>query len=86
MTGRWSRTFEGRIAELTGAAHCVAVSSGTVGLQLAARALGFTGEVIVPSFTFVATAHAMSWIGLTPVFCDIDRRTHTIAPAPSNPW
>ena len=75
------REFEERIAELTGTAHCVAVSSGTVGLQLAARALGFTGEVIVPSFTFVATAHAMSWIGLTPVFCDIDRRTHTIDPS-----
>jgi dTDP-4-amino-4,6-dideoxygalactose transaminase len=74
------REFEEHIAELTGVAHCVAVSSGTVGLQLAARALGFTGEVIVPSFTFVATAHAMSWIGLTPVFCDIDRRTHTIDP------
>ena len=70
--------FETRVAALTGVEHCVAVSSGTVGLQLVARALGLSGEVIVPSFTFVATAHALRWIGLTPVFAEIDPATHTL--------
>jgi len=39
-----------------------------------------TGEVIIPSFTFIATAHALQWQEITPVFCDIDRRTHTLDP------
>ena len=38
------------------------------------------GEVIVPSFTFVATSHALLWQGLTPVFCDVDPRTHNLSP------
>lgn len=73
--------FERRVTEFLGVEHCVAVSSATVGLQLVARALELQGEVIVPSFTFVGTAHALAWIGLTPVFCDVDRRTHTLDPA-----
>ena len=44
------------------------------------RALEMGGEVIVPSFTFIATAHAVQWLGFTPVFCDVDPRTHTIDP------
>jgi dTDP-4-amino-4,6-dideoxygalactose transaminase len=47
-------------------------------MEIAAKAANLTGEVIVPSFTFIATAHAMQWLGLTPVFCDIDPQTHTI--------
>src|SRR3954451_13608376 len=54
--------FEARVAALSGVQHCVAVANATVGLQLAARALGVTGEVLMPSFTFIATAHAMRWI------------------------
>jgi dTDP-4-amino-4,6-dideoxygalactose transaminase len=49
-------------------------------LALAARAAGLTGEVIVPSFTFIGTAHALLWQGITPVFCDIDPETHNIDP------
>jgi dTDP-4-amino-4,6-dideoxygalactose transaminase len=55
--------------------------NGTIALEIAIRAAGLTGEVIVPSFTFVATAHALHWQGLTPVFADIDPRTHTLDPA-----
>ena len=58
----------------------MAVSNATIGLQLAARALGLEGEILMPSFTFVATAHAMSWMGMTPVFCEIDADTHTLDP------
>ena len=47
-------------------------------------ALGLTGEVIVPSFTFVATAHALQWQEITPVFCDIDPATHNLDPGRSS--
>jgi dTDP-4-amino-4,6-dideoxy-D-glucose transaminase len=72
--------FEHAIMELTGASHCVATDNGTSGLQIAARALGVEGEVIVPAFTFIATAHAFAWQGLCPVFVDVDPHTHTIDP------
>jgi dTDP-4-amino-4,6-dideoxygalactose transaminase len=72
--------FETRVAEFLGVKHCVAVCNATVGLEIAIRALELRGEVIVPSFTFVATAHALQWLGLTPIFCDVDPVTHTIDP------
>jgi dTDP-4-amino-4,6-dideoxygalactose transaminase len=78
--GPYVKEFERRIGELAEAEHCIAVSSGTMGLQLAARALDISGQVIVPSFTFVATVHALTWLGLEPVFCDVDPGTHTIDP------
>lgn len=49
-------------------------------LEIAIRAAGLKGEVIVPSFTFIATAHALQWQEITPVFCDIDPQTHNIDP------
>ena len=73
--------FEARVAELSGADHCVAVANATLGMQLAAVALGVSGEIVMPAFTFVATAHAMSWLGLRPVFAEIDPETHTLDPA-----
>lgn len=79
--GFYVQEFEKRIAEFVGAKHCIATCNATVGLELAIRALGLTGEVIIPSFTFIATAHALQWQEITPVFCDIDPQTHTI-----NPW
>jgi dTDP-4-amino-4,6-dideoxygalactose transaminase len=74
------KEFEQRIAELVGVKHCIAMCNGTVALEIAIRALGMAGEVIVPSFTFIATAHALQWQGITPVFCDIDPRTKTLNP------
>jgi dTDP-4-amino-4,6-dideoxygalactose transaminase len=78
--GPYEREFEQRVADMTGAKHCVAMCNGTVALEIAIRALGLTGEVIVPSFTFVATAHALQWQRITPVFCDIDPETHCLDP------
>jgi len=72
--------FEERIIELTGVKHCIATCNATVALEIAIRALGLEGEVILPSFTFIATAHALQWLGIKPVFCDIDPQTHTIDP------
>ncbi len=75
------REFEQRIASRIGVRHCIAVCNATIGLEIAIRALGLTGEVIVPAFTFVASAHAVRWQGLRPVFCDIDPVTHQLDPA-----
>ncbi|MEM7412284.1 MAG: aminotransferase class I/II-fold pyridoxal phosphate-dependent enzyme [Myxococcota bacterium] len=72
--------FEQRVCDIIGVKHCVAMCNGTVALEIAARALGLTGEVIVPSFTFIATAHALQWQEITPVFCDIDPETHNLDP------
>jgi dTDP-4-amino-4,6-dideoxygalactose transaminase len=78
--GPYVREFERRTAELIGVRQNIAVCNGTAALELVARALELEGEVIVPSFTFIATAHALQWQGITPVFCDIDPTTHSINP------
>jgi dTDP-4-amino-4,6-dideoxygalactose transaminase len=75
------REFEERIASLLGVKHCVAMSNATVALEIASRAVGLEGEVIIPSFTFIATAHALQWQGITPVFADIDPTTHSLDPS-----
>jgi dTDP-4-amino-4,6-dideoxygalactose transaminase len=79
--GPYVREFERRIADLVGVKHCIATANGTLALEIAIRAMGLTGEVILPSFTFVATAHALQWQEITPVFCDIDPESCNIDPA-----
>ena len=79
--GRYVEEFERLLADMMGVRHCVAMCNGTVALEIATRALGMKDEVIVPSFTFVATAHALQWQGTTPVFADIDPHTHNLDPA-----
>jgi dTDP-4-amino-4,6-dideoxygalactose transaminase len=78
--GPMVREFDRRVAEYLGVEHCVAMCNGTAALQNAIAALGLEGEVIVPSFTFVATAHALQTQGITPVFADIDAETCTLDP------
>jgi dTDP-4-amino-4,6-dideoxy-D-glucose transaminase len=82
--GPMVREFEDRVAEVAGVRHCVSVCNGTAGLTLLAGDLALTGsrgdEVIIPTLTFPATAHAVSWLGLTPVFCDVDPVTGLIDP------
>ena len=73
--------FEQRIADYVGVKHCICVCNATIGLELAIRAVGLRGEVIVPSYTFVATAHALQWQEITPVFADMDPATHNLDPA-----
>lgn len=72
--------FEQRLAAFTGVRHCIPMCNGTVALEIAIRASELRGEVIVPSLTFVATAHALQWQEITPVFCDVDPRTYTLDP------
>lgn len=79
--GPYVQEFEKRIADLLDVKHCISMCNGTIALEIAVRALGLKGEVIVPSFTFVATAHCLQWQEITPVFCDIDPVTLTIDPA-----
>jgi perosamine synthetase len=74
--------FEARFAQAVGARFAVAVSSGTAALDLAYRALLKPGdEVIVPDFTFVATASMVVAAGAKPVFADVDPETFTLDPA-----
>lgn len=79
--GNYVVELEGRVAAFVGVRNCVLVCNATIGLELLIRALGLHGEVIVPAFTFVATAHALQWHGITPVFADIDPLTHCLDPA-----
>jgi dTDP-4-amino-4,6-dideoxygalactose transaminase len=65
---------------MIGVRHCIATSSGTTALAIAARAADLKGEVIVPSLTYVATPHALQWQQITPVFCDVDPATHNLDP------
>src|ERR1700679_741712 len=59
--GPFVQEFEAKVASITQTRHCVAMCNATVALEIAVRALEMTGEVIVPSYTFVATAHALQW-------------------------
>ena len=79
--GPFVQEFEQSIADLLSVKHCIAMCNATVALEITARALGLHNEVIVPSFTFIATAHALNWQGITPVFGDVDPHTHNLDPS-----
>ncbi len=70
--------FEHEFAAYCETSHSVGVSSGTEAISLALRALeiGPGDEVIVPTNSFIATAEAVSWVGATPKFVDVDPSTH----------
>ena len=78
--GPYVQELEQRLAEFMGVKHCVTMCNATIALEIVIRALKLSGEVIVPSFTFIATAHALQWQEITPVFCDVDPHTHNLDP------
>ncbi|MGQ9760106.1 MAG: DegT/DnrJ/EryC1/StrS family aminotransferase [Candidatus Methanomethylicaceae archaeon] len=80
--GPFVKAFEEELAKFTGAKDVVAVSSGTAALQVSLLALGIKpgDEVIIPSFTFAATAGSVLLIGAKPVFVDIDLKTYNMEP------
>lgn len=82
LTNLWKNVpaLESELCQHLQVPHCVAVANGTLGLVLALVGLKLTGEVITPSFTFSATAHALWWAGLEPVFADINPDTFTLDP------
>tara|TARA_R110002167_G_scaffold18451_8_gene69036 strand:+ start:237 stop:1394 length:1158 start_codon:yes stop_codon:yes gene_type:complete len=80
--GPATAAFERELAEWVGADHCVAVANGTAALHLAMAGLEMEpGEGITTPNTFVATANAMAYVGLTPIFADIDPATLNLSPA-----
>lgn len=82
-TGPMVNVFERALADLVGASHAVAVSSGTAALHAAMHAVGVGpgDEVVVPAMTFVATANAVIFQGATPVFADVDPDTLLVDPS-----
>ena len=80
--GRATSEFEAKFAAYCGVDHCVSLNSGTSALHLALRCLdvGPGDEVITVSMTFIATAWAISYVGATPVFVDIDPVRRTLNP------
>lgn len=81
-TGARTKAFERRFAEYVGAAHAVALNSATAALHLALEALGVgpDDEVIVPTWTFAASAEVVAYLGARPVLVDVDRRTLNATP------
>lgn len=78
--GFFVKEFEACIAKKLKVDHCIAICNATTAIQILVEALKIKGEVIVPSFTFVASAHALLWQNITPIFCDIDPKTHNLDP------
>lgn len=75
------RRLEEEIGAYLGERHVSVYANGTLPLLAAFRALGLKGEVITTPYTFVATSHALTWCGLTPVYADIDPATGNLDPA-----
>jgi dTDP-4-amino-4,6-dideoxygalactose transaminase len=82
VLGPHVEAFEEAFAEYIGARHCVALNSGTSALHLAllAAGVGPGDEVLTVPMTFIATSWAISYIGATPVFVDVDPDTYTMDP------
>jgi dTDP-4-amino-4,6-dideoxygalactose transaminase len=77
--GLLTQQLEEKLQQFLGVKHAICVSNATIGLMMLPDAMGISGKVILPSFTFAASAQSLSWAGLEPVFCDIDLDTHQIA-------
>lgn len=82
VQGKYVKEFEDQFATMTGAPHAIAVSSCTTGLHIAMAALGIRpgDEVLVPSFTWIATPNCVEYLGAKPVFVDIDLATFNVDP------
>src|SRR3954470_10875340 len=78
--GPFHQRLEAALEEYLGVDHLALFSNGTLGLVTALQALRITGEVITTPYSFVATAHALTWNGLTPVFADVAEKTLNLNP------
>ena len=78
--GPMVQELESEISKRLDVKHVIAMCNGTVALEIAIRALDLNGEVIVPAMTFIATAHALRWQRINPVFADIDPDNHLLDP------
>ena len=73
--GPLAQKLEARIAERLGVSHAILVTNASIALALAAQALGLTGKVVVPAFSFVGTAQSLDWSNAHPAYCDVCERT-----------
>lgn len=80
VLGKHVEAFEADVAQFVGSKHALAVSNGTIALMMALQAIDIKpgDEVIVPSFSFFATAEVVTTLGATPIFIDIERDTYNI--------
>lgn len=76
--GPLTQQLEEKLQQFMGVRHAICVSNATIGLMMLPDAMGLAGKVILPAFTFAASAQSLSWAGLEPVFCDVDLTTHQI--------
>ena len=76
--GEYNHKFEDAFADLLGVPHAISMNSCTSALEVALKVSGIKGEVIIPSFTFVATANVVVTSGGTPVFCEVDEATRNV--------
>lgn len=70
--------LEERLQNYLNVPNVICVTNATIGLMMAAEAMDLGGKVILPSFTFIASAQSLSWCGIEPLFCDVDSQTHQI--------
>ena len=77
--GPLTQELESRLQQFLGVKHAICVSNATIGLMMVPDALGLSGKVVLPGFTFIASAQSLSWAGLEPVFADINPDNHQIA-------
>lgn len=77
--GPLTQQLEERLQDFLGVKHAICVTNATIGLMMAAEALELSGKVLMPSFTFIASAQSLAWANIEPVFCDVDPETHQIA-------
>ena len=80
-SGPFHQQLEAALCEYLGVSHLSLFANGTIALVTALQALGIRGEVITTPYSFVATAHALKWNGIEPVFVDIDPNTLNLDPA-----
>ena len=83
IAGSKCKEFSANLAQYTGADHCITCANGTDALQIALMALGLErgDEVIVPAFTYIATAEVIALLGLVPVLVDVEWDTFNMDPS-----
>jgi dTDP-4-amino-4,6-dideoxygalactose transaminase len=77
--GPLTQKLEESLQQFLGVKHAICVTNATIGLIMVADAMELSGKVILPAFTFIASAQSLTWAGLKPVFCDINLDTQQLA-------
>jgi dTDP-4-amino-4,6-dideoxygalactose transaminase len=78
--GPLAQELETRLADFFEVDHAIVVANATIGLMMVLKALINVENVLVPSFTFIASAQSITWCGMRPILCDVDLATHQLSP------